>query len=130
MSTNHVFLTEEEVQTLTEFIQLIIFTETKYLVTDGAEELDVCEQIDFKRKNIERWWELYDQIIGRSCYLFEDYEFIRLLETDLQFGIFSVLYENVYDIDNPYWLYNLLTVWKKCYDCVQAHDACKVCNMC
>lgn len=120
MNTDYVLLTKDEIESLTDFIQIAIFTTTKYYCTTGQEEMDERDLASVK-KDIEKLWEIYDQIHGKSYYLLDDCEFIRHLETSLCFDIFSVLYENTWEVDNPMWLYNILNVWKKCYDYEHKH---------
>lgn len=121
MNTDYyVLLTKDEIESLSDFIQMAISINTKYYYTTGQEEMDESDLANVK-KEIDNLWRIYDQIHGKSGYVLDGHELIRQLESSLCFDVFNVLYENTWEIDNPMWLYNVLNVWKKCYDYEQKH---------
>jgi hypothetical protein len=127
MDRDFIILTKDEIESFTDYIKELIFTKTKYYCTDGQNEMDEKELSDYKHE-IEKWWDIYDSMNGRTFYKLDDYDSIRHLEIDISFDIFGVLYENVWEIDNPLWLYNILSVWKKCHDYIERNDKKSVCS--
>lgn len=114
-----VILSYDETQALLGMIQLIIFSETKYYSTDAQNDLDSKELTDIRNK-IDKWWCRYDLII-RNEFKFDDYESVRSMSIDLEFDMISAIYSDEYEVDNPCWLYNVLSAWHKLDVYVERH---------
>ena len=123
-----VILTDDEAEAYAEFLKLMIWTQTKYYFTDAKLEEDDYILRDIK-KDIERYWSTFEELI-KGKRRFDDNEEIRLNEIDLSFGIFSVLYDeaNSYEIDNPWFLYDVLSAWKKFADYMEQKRKCEKCE--
>ena len=123
-------LSEDERDALMEFIRLAIWTESHYYFTDGQIDMDKDGLKDIK-ETVDNWWNLYDRLVSGERTFYE-YEYIRKVSINLEFEIFSVLYSeiNSYEIDNPIFLYNLLSAWKKFNDYVTRYETNKKCECC
>ena len=123
-----VILTDDEAEAYAEFLKLIIWTKTKYYFTEAQTEDDDGLLRDIKN-DIERYWHIFEDLT-KGKRRFTDYEEIRMNEIDLSFEIFDVLYDesNSYEIDSPWFLYDVLSAWKKFSDYMEQKRKCEKCE--
>lgn len=113
MEQKKLLLTADEVAALSDWLEIFILQEIRYYLYGAREEGLPQSEFSAIFDDINYYWILYNKIVSAETPELDDND-IRVLANSLAVGMPSAILD--VQIDNPYWILTMSTLWKKCSD--------------